>query len=415
MGFIAKRFSMLSNDRFSALPISSLFIAIGFLAIGYGMIITFVGVHLKESGSSEIAIGLINAAFFLGGMLASSLSQKIISTVGHIRSFSTFASVMIITFLAQALYFNEFFWALMRFISGFSYYALLIILESWLNEKSPQHHRGKILAIYSIIFYLAMALGQLALNIQTQNSETFFIFGSILVLFSILFISMTKVQEPVLKPFERYSLPHIFSIAPLALVGSFIGGFFVGGFMTMVPVYILEKFSSLETVSLFMSATIVGAMLSQWPIGILSDRFGRRLLLALGGFFVACVAGGFLFLNPSGVFLYFFGALLGMGIFCLYPLSLARANDVVDENKDIIEISRTLLFTYGLGSFSAPLVLSLGSALYGEFIFSSFLLLGSFLALFALTRSPIDPSETSVFVNMPSVSSAEVQNLDPRR
>ncbi|MGD9655983.1 MAG: MFS transporter, partial [Sulfuricurvum sp.] len=366
-------------------------------------------------GSSEIAIGLINAAFFLGGILASSLSQKIISTVGHIRSFSTFASVMIITFLAQALYFNEFFWGAMRFISGFSYYALLIILESWLNEKSPQHHRGKILAIYSIIFYLAMALGQLALNIQTQNTATLFIAGSILVLVSILFISMTKVKEPVLKPFDRYSLPHIFSIAPLALVGSFLGGFFVGGFMTMVPVYILAKFASLETVSLFMSATIIGAMLSQWPIGILSDRFGRRLLLALGGFFVACVAAAFLFLNPSGVFLYFFGALLGMGIFCLYPLSLARANDVVDENKDIIEISRTLLFTYGLGSFSAPLVLSLGSALHGEFIFSSFLALGIFLALFALTRSPIDPSEASVFVNMPSVSSAEVQNLDPRR
>jgi len=406
---------MLANDRFSALPISSLFIAIGFLAIGYSMIITFVGVHLKESGSSEIAIGLINAAFFLGGILASSLSQKIISTVGHIRSFSTFASVMIITFLAQALYFNEFFWGAMRFISGFSYYALLIILESWLNEKSPQHHRGKILAIYSIIFYLAMALGQLALNIQTQNTATLFIVGSILVLCSILFISMTKVKEPVLKPFDRYSLPHIFSIAPLALVGSFLGGFFVGGFMTMVPVYILAKFASLETVSLFMSATIIGAMLSQWPIGILSDRFGRRLLLALGGFFVACVAAAFLFLEPSGVFLYFFGALLGMGIFCLYPLSLARANDVVDENKDIIEISRTLLFTYGLGSFSAPLVLSLGSALHGEFIFSSFFVLGIFLALFALTRSPIDPSDASVFVNMPSVSSAEVQNLDPRR
>jgi hypothetical protein len=88
---------------------------------------------------------------------------------------------------------------------------------------------------------------------------------------------------------------------------------------------------------------------------------------------------------------------------------------VVDENKDIIEISRTLLFTYGLGSFSAPLVLSLGSALHSEFIFSSFLALGIFLALFALTRSPIDPSDASVFVNMPSVSSAEVQNLDPRR
>lgn len=406
---------MLSHDRFSVLPISSLFFAIGFLAIGYGLTITFIGVHLKEQGTSEIAIGIINASFFLGGMLASTFSQKIISNVGHIRSFAVFASLMIITFLAQALYFNEFFWTYMRFTSGFCYYALLIILESWLNEKSPERHRGKILAIYSIIFYLAMAIGQLILSFDIQNSTVIFIIGAILVLVSIVFISMTKVKEPQLQPFERYSLPRIFSIAPLALTGGFIGGFFIGGIMTMVPVYILDKFTSIEVVSLFMGSAIIGAMISQWPIGILSDKYGRKFFIGFAGAFVALISFIFVFFNPSGIVLYILGALLGMGIFCLYPLSLARANDVIDENKDIIEISRALLFTYGFGSFTAPLVLSLGRSVVPEFIFSSFMLLGLFLAIFAATRRPIDPENSSVFVNMPTVFSSEVQSLDPRQ
>ena len=65
----------------------------------------------------------------------------------------------------------------------------------------------------------------------------------------------------------------------------------------------------------------------------------------------------------------FLGILLGFSIFSIYPLALSRANDVVDENKDIVEISRSLLFAYGLGSFIAPIFLGLGLYYYSEFIF----------------------------------------------
>jgi MFS family permease len=97
----------MENIKNSLIPISSLFFSITFLAIGYGMMITFIGVFLKENGSSNLAIGLINAAFFLGAMFSSIFSQKIISTVGHIRSFAVFAAVMVISFLMHSLIVNE--------------------------------------------------------------------------------------------------------------------------------------------------------------------------------------------------------------------------------------------------------------------------------------------------------------------
>jgi hypothetical protein len=91
------------------IAISSLFFSIGFLAIGYGMIMTFIGLFLKEHGTSDMVIGLINAAFFLGAMASSIFSQKIITNIGHIRSFVTFASIMVITFLLHSMFLNEFF------------------------------------------------------------------------------------------------------------------------------------------------------------------------------------------------------------------------------------------------------------------------------------------------------------------
>ena len=282
-------------DKFSLSPISSLFFAVAFLATGYGMILTYVGVYLKDLGLNDAVIGLINASFFLGAVGSSIFSQKIISSVGHIRSFATFASLMVISFLIQALFFNEYLWGLLRFISGFAFYALLIIIESWINEKSSQTHRGKILAIYVIIFYLATALGQLFLNIKGDTNYIIFILGSVLILFSVLFISMTKIKEPILKPFEKYSFPRLYSVAPLALMGSFIGGFLVGGFFTMIPIYLMQKYSSFETISLFMAFSIIGGLISQWPVGLLSDKYGRRKLISINSFYTSVICVVFMF------------------------------------------------------------------------------------------------------------------------
>jgi MFS family permease len=402
-------------EKFSLSPISSLFFAVAFLAIGYGMILTYVGVYLKDLGLNDAVIGLINASFFLGAIGSSIFSQKIISSVGHIRSFATFASLMVISFLIQALFFNEYLWALLRFISGFAFYALLIIIESWLNEKSSQTHRGKILAIYTIIFYLAMALGQLFLNIKGDTNYIIFILGSVLILFSVLFISMTKIKEPILKPFEKYSFPKLISVVPLALVSSFIGGFFVGGFFTMIPIYIIQKYSSIEMVSLFMACSIIGGLISQWPIGLLSDKYGRRKLIAFNGFYIAFICILFVLIAYDEMIIYILGVLLGLSIFSIYPLALARANDVVDENKDIVEISRALLFTYGLGSFIAPILLGFGLYYYSEFIFVVFAVLGVFLGFYSLSKKRIADDHMSVFVNIPMASGGTVVEMDPRQ
>ena len=402
-------------DKFSLSPVSSLFFAIAFLAIGYGMILTFVGVYLKELGLNDAIIGLINASFFLGAIGSSIFSQKIISSVGHIRSFATFASLMVISFLIQALFFNEYLWAFLRFVSGFAFYALLIIIESWLNEKSSQTHRGKILAIYTIIFYLATALGQVFLNIKGDTTYIIFILGSVLILFSVLFISMTKIKEPILKPFEKYSFPKLYNVVPLALTGSFIGGFFVGGFFTMVPIYLMQKYSSIEIVSLFMAYSIIGGLISQWPIGLLSDKYGRRKIIAYSGFYIFFISLFFLFSSLLDNYIYFLGIFLGFSIFSIYPLSLARANDVVDENKDIVEISRALLFAYGLGSFIAPIILGIGLFYYLEFIFLVFAILGLFLGFYSLSKKRVADDDMSIFVNIPVASGSVVVELDPRQ
>lgn len=396
--------------------ISSLFIAIGFLAIGYGMLMTYIGIYLKENGSTDFAIGIINSAFFAGAILSSIFSQKVISTVGHIRSFSVFASVMVITFLLYPIYLNEIFWGILRLVSGFAYYGLLIILESWLNEKSQNEYRGQTLAMYSIVFYLSTAIGQMILNVEGGVKDLIFSIGSVLVLISLGLIAITKIKEPNIIPFERYSIPKIASIAPLALLGSFIAGFMVGGFFSMIPLYILDRLKSMDNLVIFMIVSLIGGLLAQFPIGKFSDRYGRRLLISYVSAFISFISLLFLLNIDSSLYIYLLGAMLGMGIFCIYPLSVARANDVNDENSNVVEISRTLLFIYAIGSFSAPLLIGFTFTTFGyDTFFIIFTVLGIFLAIFALTRERVPDEQLTVFVEVPPIAADIISEMDPRQ
>ncbi len=409
-----KHTSLIKNGVY---PISTLFVAIGFLAIGYGMMMTFIGIYLKEIGSSDTVIGIINASFFAGAILSSIFSQKIISTVGHIRSFSVFAAIMVGTCLLHSVYVNELFWGVLRLISGFAYYGLLIILESWLNEKSQDEYRGQILAIYSIVFYLSTAIGQIILNIHGKIEKEFvFSLGSILVLISLVLISITKIKEPNIPPFERYSLPKIASVTPLALLGSFIAGFMAGGFFTMFPLYVINSLHSMENLVIFMTLSILGGLISQFPIGKLSDHYGRKLLILIVSFFITIVSILFLIYNNSLYLSFLLSGLIGMGIFCLYPLSVARANDVIDKNKDVIEISRTLLFIFAGGSFVAPLFIGICFNYFGyDSIFIIYAILGFILFLFALSREKVPEEQLTIFVEVPAIAASTLSQMDPRQ
>ena len=82
-----------------------------------------------------------------------------------------------------------------------------------------------------------------------------------------------------------------------------------------------------------------------------------------------------------------FGVVLGAGIFCIYALSLARANDMLKDKSKSVEISRTVLFCYSLGSLIAPLVLGILMQSFGDSGFVWFYIANlAFLIIFAINK-----------------------------
>jgi MFS family permease len=80
--------------------------------------------------------------------------------------------------------------------------------------------------------------------------------------------------------------------APVAVVGCALSGLVAGAFYTLVPAWMQGEGIERDRIALFMLVAVLGGLAFQIPIGWLSDRFDRRIVLpALGlGFAGAAVA-----------------------------------------------------------------------------------------------------------------------------
>jgi len=182
----------------------------------------------------------------------------------------------------------------------------------------------------------------------------------------------------------------------------------------MAVVYAAELDFSVETTSAFVSAIYIGGMLLQYPIGWISDRMDRRLVIvlvtALGT--GACILG--IFGAPSKPALFVAAFVLGGVANPLYSLLLAHTNDFLPAEK-MASASSGLVFLNGLGAMFGPVTVGYIMERIGPngfFMFNAVLCAGiSAYAAYRMTqRAAVDPEEAGTYVAVPtrSVVAAEV-------
>lgn len=103
--------------------------------------------------------------------------------------------------------------------------------------------------------------------------------GSVLFTLGLVPIALTKVKEPVLKPVQRVRFAKLFQVSPLGIYGVLTSGLVNSAFFGMGAVFAHSIGLSTLGIAIFMSSVIIGSAILQWPIGHLSDRIDRRLIL----------------------------------------------------------------------------------------------------------------------------------------
>ncbi len=367
--------------------VAPLLLAVALLGLGNGLQGALVGVRATAEAFQASSTGIIMSGFAAGLLLSSFVTPRVVGSVGHIRVFAAFASIISTAILLIPLWIEPAWWFAMRFIIGLGTAGLYIVCESWLNAASSNESRGKLLSIYMIIMYGAMGGGPFLLNVADASGFSRFIVASALMSLALVPLSLARGEAPAVERPRSVGLLEIYRGSPLAAVGTFVNGLGQGAFFSMGAVYAVNQGLSLAQVSLLLALPPLGVIISQYPIGLLSDRYDRRRLLTVLAFMAAAIAAVTIPLaGVSTPLLIALFALFGAIALPIYALAIAHANDHLDADQ-MVGASGKLVLLYGCGSIAGPLLVGLAMQRFGPpgFLLYMMAVYGG-LGLFAVYR-----------------------------
>jgi MFS family permease len=175
--------------------------------------------------------------------------------------------------------------------------------------------------------------------------------------------------------------------APVAVAGCAISGLISSAFYALVPAWMQGEGIARETIALFMLVAVLGGLAFQVPVGRLSDRFDRRIVLAALSLGFAATAVALVHLPRSLPAVLSAAVLLGGFMSTLYPICVAQAHDRMPADR-VVAVSSGLILVSGLGSVIGPLIgtsIMAHFAIYGVFYFMAAMAL--LLAILAGGRS----------------------------
>tara|TARA_B110000438_G_C15782520_1_gene636906 strand:- start:387 stop:1622 length:1236 start_codon:yes stop_codon:yes gene_type:complete len=395
----------------------ALFFGFAIISLAHGLQGTLIGVRAVFEGFSFISTGIIVAGYYVGYLSGSIIIPILLKRVGHIRVFAALASLASIAILLHSVFLQPYMWFFIRILTGISLSGIYVIMESWLNDKSTNETRGKILSIYMIITFSFLGMGQLLLNLSNPAHVDLFILVSILLSFALLPILLSNTEAPNTNDPKNISLKELFIISPLGFIGAFFTGLAHSAIFGYGAVFATAKGLGLFEISIFMVIVSSFGALFQLPIGYISDKVDRRIVL-IG---VTLIASGLsLFIVASSyisiiIFFFLLAIYAGMSL-PMYSLTIAHTNDFLQQNE-IVGASATIAILVGIGSIFGPIIVSFFMNLIGPDGFFVYLfivhgLLGLF-GLYRMTKRSKSADLESQYTPLPRNISAAGMELSP--
>ena len=413
----------------------ALFIGYGVIMVSHGFQGNLLGIRANLENFNFIATGTMMSGYFVGYFLGANMIPNLVSKVGHIRVFAAFASMASLSSLVHALFVDPVVWTLARFLTGFSMIGILIIVESWLNDRATNKTRGKVLSLYMFFTFFAFTIGNLLLNISSPNSYEPFILISLLFSIALIPILLTKRKPPTFKKTSSIKIRELLKISPFGSFSMFCTGFIFAAMFTMLAVYAVTMNLSVFEISILLVGTTLAGAIFQWPIGSLSDKYDRRLVIigccifsslfavfsiaASGLSFDNLIIEKYIILSYSSMDktkLFIFIILLSGMTFPMFALNLALVNDYISKEK-FVAAGAGLNMIFGLGAIAGPLICSVLMNFLGPNGFFIhlliFLIAITFFGIYRVNKRVYEDNPESTFTPLPREITPLGIELDP--
>ncbi len=345
----------------------ALFTGFGLIMLAHALQGTLLNVNAVFFNFSDFEIGYVFSGYFIGYLFSSIQCPKLIKNVGHIRVFAAFASLGSIAILLHWIVINPIAWLIFRMITGFSFAAIYIVCESWLNDRADNKSRGQLIGFYMIVLYFSTSAGGMLVNLRATTDAHLFILTSLLISLALVPILLTKKPAPDFSTPRFLSLKELYLKSPMAFVGSFSIGMVYSALFGLMGVFGAKIGLSIFQISILIFVNMFVGAIFQYPVGKISDKYDRRtILLSLNLIAIASLV--FIYLLGSlsfNLLLVFIGIHSAVSL-PYYAVIISHMNDFL-EKDEIVSGSSTLTLVNALGMVMGPMLASGFMAYFGAY------------------------------------------------
>lgn len=324
-----------------------------------GATLPLVSLRLLEAGASSLRIGILSAMPAAGMMLSAFLvdvcCRHLTRRAIYLLSFSVCAlSVAMIEWAFPSLYLL----AALRLALGVGMGVAIILGESWVNELSEEHNRGKIMALYATAFTGCQMLGPAMLSLLGAEGPWLVLMVSVGYALALACIVWTVPNDHVEHGedgHKSFSLAGFFRVAPALCMGVLFFSFFDAVVLSLLPVYASHHAYAVGVAALMVTVILTGDMLFQLPIGWLADRCERTTVHLVCGVVAMLIGLALPWLIQVQWLLWPALVLLGAVAGGVYTLALVLIGQQF-KGQDLVTANASVGLLWGVGSLVGPLV-----------------------------------------------------------
>ena len=357
------------------------------MAVGSGMMFTYIPFTLANEGYPNWIAASAVTAIAAGGVIGCLAAGPLIRRVGHARVYACFAALMILSMAIIALDGHPYTWLVARFLYGIAANGNFIVTQSWLNHSADNSWRGRAMSVFYMSFIVALGFGSFLFGVLPNDGSAGPVLSVMFCALGILPISLTRLPTP--PPPERVTidLKKTWSISPVGLVGILASGglsMLVQGF---TPIYAAGNGFGQTQIALLMFLMQLGMLVVQVPLGALSDRMDRRLVLLITCILITATAFVASILPFASLILVaFIFAIWSGSTESVYSISNAHANDRADP-AEFVTLASTMLVVWSASAFVIPGFVTAMTPIFGPKVFMyTAIVIAVFTAVFIAYR-----------------------------
>ncbi|WP_411342621.1 MFS transporter [Paenibacillus sp. WLX1005] len=362
-----------------------LILAIIVAGLSQGMLLPVLAIFLEQMGVSSTMNGLNAAALYVGSFSMTLVAERLLGKLGFKKLLLCGLLLVIIALPLFPLVPGIAFWFVLRLLVGIGDSAIHYVAQLWVLMVTPAANRGRNLSIYGMSYGIGFSIGPLGISLLDWGMMVpFVIMAAVFIVVALLVWWKLPNGAPAkgesTTP-EKGRFGRSYRLAWYALIPALLYGYMEAAMNSNFPVYGLRIGLSTDNIAFLLPFIGIGGLVLQLPLGMLSDRFGRKKVLMLAG-----GIGGLLFMlvpfvGTKQILLAVIFAIAGGLVGSFFSLGLAYAADILP--RSYLPAANVLAsFHFNFGSIIGPAVGGKGIEMGSPS--SLFWVLGGCYVLFAL-------------------------------